>query len=121
MENASSIFARNAEQSLRFFRAEPALRGGTFESIRRGCKGNVAMPGRFIPIYSVREAHSALCAIPGLSEQLSCDHDFLYLIRSLIDLSNLGISHHSFKREVRHVAISPCDLEGIGGHLHGDV
>src|SRR2546428_144287 len=34
------------------------------------------------------------------TEQCSCDHDALNLVRALIDLRNLGVAHHSLDRVV---------------------
>ncbi len=53
MENVSSIFVQNAEQSLRFFRTDFASLGGLSEASAQAAM-EIAMPGDFVPIHSGR-------------------------------------------------------------------
>src|SRR5437867_470352 len=55
------------------------------------------------------------------TEQCSCDHDALNLVRALIDLRNLGVAHHSLDRVVADVPVSPKQLHAIRGHPHGHI
>src|SRR5438094_349129 len=55
------------------------------------------------------------------TEQCSCDHNALNLVRALIDLRNLGVAHHPLDRVVADVPVSPEQLHAIRGHPHGHI
>ena len=49
------------------------------------------------------------------------DHHALHLVGALVDLGDLGVAHHPLDREVLRVAGPAEQLDGVRGHLHGDV
>ena len=56
-----------------------------------------------------------------LLQQAPRDHHALHLVGALVDLGDLGVAHHPLDREVLGVAGAAEQLDGVGGHLHGDV
>src|SRR5918998_316212 len=57
----------------------------------------------------------------ALPEEAAGDDHALHLVGALVDLGDLGVAHHALDREVLGVAGAAEELDGVGGHLHGDV
>src|SRR3954470_21053646 len=55
------------------------------------------------------------------AQQRAGDDHPLHLVGALVDLGDLGIAHHALDREVLGVTGAAEELDGVGGHLHGDV
>src|SRR5438445_12703343 len=55
------------------------------------------------------------------TQQRTRNHDALNLVRALIDLGYLRVSHHSFDRVVRDVSVTAEDLHAVGRDLHRHV
>src|SRR5688572_12757915 len=85
---------------------------GEMGSMPEGCDGLRVIGGGSV---------DALPRMSAPSEDLACDYHSLNLIRSLIDLCDLCVAHHSFDWVLLDVAVSTESLHAIGGYLHRDV
>src|SRR5688572_14698503 len=57
----------------------------------------------------------------ALAEQCPCDDQALDLLRPLVQLGDLRVTHHPLDRELIDIAITAQDLDGVGRDPHGVV
>jgi len=72
--------------------------------------------------YSLLTGREASPLFPRrLLNQFLADDVSLDLICALINLENLGVTHHFFYRVLSHVSIAAKNLNGIRRHFHGHI
>src|SRR6185503_19719580 len=100
---------------------------------RHACPGSGGLRARLqerAAVHSGRAgtiAHRFLRDVGGVERRsgpaqqvLGHDHA-LDLVRTLVDLGDLGVAHEALHRELAGVAVAAEDLDRVGGDLHGGV
>src|SRR5918992_4278755 len=80
------------------------------------CTASVGGGGSSTPI-----ARRLACIVLAPAEDAAREHDALDLVRALVDLSDLGVSHQALDGVLAYVAVPPERLDAVGRHRHGDV
>src|SRR5207302_5163303 len=82
--------------------------------------GTAARSRKAVPEGAVAVAAEVSAARRSTQERPGDDHA-LNLVRALVDLRDLGVSHHPLHRVVRDVAVSAQQLYAISGDPHRHV